>query len=95
MAVKINVGDSAKDTITGFTGVVVARTEWLNGCARLTIQPSQLDKDGKPIDTFTFDEMQLEFVSARLVEGPLRADREPFRATGGPRPEPSRASDPQ
>ena len=34
-----NLGDEVKDTITGFKGIVVARTEWLNGCARVTVQP--------------------------------------------------------
>lgn len=84
---QINVGDTAKDTITGFEGVVVARTEWLNGCARLTIQPRGLDKDGKVMDSNTFDEAQLQLVAAK--------NHEAKRDTGGPRPEPVRNADPR
>lgn len=72
----IRVGDEAKDAITGFKGVVVAKTEWLNGCARLTIQPQELNK-GKPIDAHTFDENQLILVKATKYEAK--------RDTGGPR----------
>lgn len=60
----INLGDVAKDTITGFAGVVIAKTEWLNGCVRLTLQSKEM-KDGKPIDSQTFDIEQLEFVKAK------------------------------
>lgn len=82
----IKLGDLARDTITGFTGVVVAETKWLHGCIRLTLQPKAL-KDGKPIDNVTFDLPQLELIPA--VRQPSTS------GTGGPQPEPSRASDPR
>ena len=44
----VQLGDLCKDTVTGFEGVCVARTEWLNGCWRMTLQSAKLDKDGKP-----------------------------------------------
>lgn len=78
---RINLGDVAKDTITGFTGVVVAETKWLHGCVRLTLQPKEL-KDGKPIEGLTFDEPQLELISTKSAKGTSK--------TGGPRPEPAR-----
>jgi len=77
---RINVGDTAKDTITGFAGAVVARTEWLNGCARITLQPTKLSKEGKTIEAETFDETQVALVK--------RARHVPKRDTGGPRPDP-------
>ena len=46
---KIDLGDVAKDTITGFEGVVVAQSKWLHGCVRMTLQPREL-KEGKPLD---------------------------------------------
>jgi len=78
------LGDIAKDTITGFEGVVVAITEWLNGCLRITIQPQAM-KDGKPIGHETFDIEQVELVSPK----------EPPKAkpSGGPKPEPARLAD--
>ena len=79
MTQQINLGDVVKDTITGFTGVVVCRSKWLYGCERLTLQPMTL-KDGTPIDRQTFDEPQLELVSEAKVL--------PSGNSGGPRPEP-------
>lgn len=84
---EINLGDEAKDTITGFTGIVIAITEWLNGCQRLSIQPKEL-REGKPIDNHVFDVEQLEFVQS------LRKP-EPVRRTGGDRPAVARAADPK
>jgi len=51
----IKPGDRVKDLITNFEGIVVCRTEWLNKCVRICVQPEQLH-DGKPIDGQTFDE---------------------------------------
>lgn len=79
---RIELGDVARDTITGFTGVVVADTKWLHGCRRLSLQPQEL-KDGRPMEGATFDEPQLELVRAKAAKGTSE--------TGGPRPEPQRA----
>lgn len=57
----INLGQKAKDKVTGFEGTVVGRTEWLNGCYRFTLQPP-IDKDGKHCSAETIDEPQLEVV---------------------------------
>lgn len=83
----VNLGDKARDTVSGFAGVCVARTEWLNGCWRMTLQPQGLDKDGKPQDSQTFDDFQLEVTEPK---------RQPVgsKETGGPRDEPVRARDP-
>lgn len=83
----VNLGDKARDTVSGFTGVCVARTEWLNGCWRMTLQPQGLDKDGKPQDTQTFDDFQLEVTERRIQ--PVGS-----KETGGPRDEPVRHRDP-
>lgn len=32
---KVELGDIAKDEVSGFQGVVVAVTNWLNGCNRI------------------------------------------------------------
>jgi hypothetical protein len=84
---EIKLGDVAKDTITGFEGVAIARTEWLNGCVRISLQPKKLQENGKPIDSETFDETQLAIVAPGLRHVEVR--------TGGPRPAPTRARDPR
>lgn len=82
---KIELGDVARDTITGFTGVAVASYRFLHGCERLCLQPQEL-KDGKPLETATFDVPQLVLVSKRVAEATGK--------TGGPQREPARKPEP-
>ncbi len=77
----VKLGDKARDTITGFQGIVVAITEWLNGCIRITIQPQEL-REGKPIDAVTFDVEQVSVVTEQAA--PVLAP------SGGPCPDPIR-----
>lgn len=44
---KIMLGSTVKDRITGLTGVVMARTEYLTGCAHVAILATKLSKEGK------------------------------------------------
>ena len=81
----LKLGDKARDRISGFKGVVVAITEWLNGCQRITIQPEEL-KDGEPVENYTFDAEQIEVVSVQQVDYASKA--------GGPSIAPTRAADP-
>lgn len=80
------LGCIARDKISGFSGVVVAITDWLNGCRRVTIQPREL-KDGKPIDGYTFDAEQVEVLE---VAAPAVA-----KPSGGPSISPTRNADPR
>jgi hypothetical protein len=56
------LGKKGKDKITGFAGILTSRCEFITGCNRYCIQPTEL-KDGKPIDGIYFDEAQIEIVS--------------------------------
>lgn len=82
----IQLGDKVKDSVTGFIGLCVARTEWISGCARLTLQPA-VGKDGKIPESQTFDEPQLRVIKAGVLK---RETANP----GGPRPEPVQAKTP-
>lgn len=74
----MKLGDKVKDTVTGFTGIVVTRAEHLNGCIRFGVQSDKL-KDGIPSDAQWFDEPQLVLVKPAAVKrGPSE--------TGGPLP---------
>lgn len=86
---KIENGQEVRDTITGFTGIVVATTEWLNGCRRITVQSPEL-KDGRPVDTVTFDEPQLKLVTHTAYE-----DKPTKYMAGGDQLGPVRAADPR
>lgn len=76
----IALGSKVKDRITGVEGIVVGRTEWLNGCVRIIIQPQEL-KDGRPVDPCTIDEPDLI-----VLEGPPAAGQ-PVEDKHGPRPD--------
>ena len=39
MGKEIQLGDRVKDKITGFTGIAVSRTEYINGCVQYTVAP--------------------------------------------------------
>lgn len=54
----IHLGQTVRDVITGFEGVVTSRHEYLHGCARLHVEPQAL-RDGRPIEGITLDEQRL------------------------------------
>lgn len=83
---KIKLGQVVRDKISGNEGTAVARTEWLNGCVRISIQPEGT-KDGNPYEAFVVDEPQLEVVRATAAPeaAPAHGDRD----------DPGRADDPR
>jgi hypothetical protein len=62
-------GDEAKDLVTGFRGIITARTTWLHGCDRISITPSKLGRTALPIKEQTFDEQRIEVIKARQGQG--------------------------
>lgn len=80
--VKIELGDTVQDAITNLVGIAIGRTEWMNGCSRVLVQPKEL-KDGLPVEGSTIDESDLILVSRPEVTPAAKK-------TGGPRPEPRR-----
>ena len=79
---KFELGDEVKDTITNFSGVIVARIEWMNGCIRYVIQSRVRSKDSKPVDD-TIDEQQLELLHKPKV-------KKEVAKKGGPKPQVSK-----
>jgi hypothetical protein len=75
---KFRLGDQVKDRVTGFKGVIMARTQWMNLCIRYSVQARDL-QDGKPVPDQWFDENDIE-----LVRGSKNLAPEVARATGGP-----------
>jgi hypothetical protein len=75
----VNLGDKVKDVVTGLTGIAVAKTHYLQGCARIGVQPQEL-KDGKPVEASWFDEPQLEVIEVGAIN--LKTDQS--EKPGGP-----------
>ncbi|HLB65274.1 MAG TPA: hypothetical protein VJJ46_10565 [Anaerolineales bacterium] len=79
----VDLGDRAKDVISGFCGIVVGRTTWLYGCSRLGLQAEKPGTDGKLQTTEWFDEGQVRLMKARVIE-PIGAIQPKPMLTGGP-----------
>ncbi len=60
----VKLGDKVKDSITGFEGVAVSRTEYLYGCVRVGVEGST-----KPGESFWFDEQRLSTASIATSGG--------------------------
>ena len=96
---RIKLGDKVCDPISGFEGIVTARTEWLYGCIRVGVTAERLSDKGLVMDAQWFDEPQVEFIEVGTYYGrePVtpkkpKKNKNPFRGlvTGGP----ARESDP-
>lgn len=74
----INLGDEVICKVTGFKGIVTAKTDYIHGCTRLSVQP-KVSKDGKLPEMQAFDEPQLKVLNKAIVK---RSHNE----TGGDRP---------
>ena len=61
---KTKLGNTYKDSISGFEGVAIARSVYLYGCERVLIAPTSLKKDGDFLPDCWFDEAQLASVRA-------------------------------
>lgn len=80
----VQLGDEVEDAVSGMRGIVVARTEWLNGCLRATVQPP-MGEDKKLPSSESFDHEQLNVITAKKV-----TPKAEERRTNGPMPTPRR-----
>lgn len=79
---KFQNGDKVKDSVTGFEGIIVCTTNWLNGCTRYGVQPDKLTKEGTMHGVEMVDEPQLILVKAAVQpEKMKKVENKP----GGPR----------
>lgn len=60
----IKLGDKVRCKITGFVGIAVTRSEFLNGCVQYEVQP-KCKKDNKPLEGLSIDEQSLEVISIK------------------------------
>ena len=76
----IRLGSRVKDSITGFTGIAIGRTDWLYGCSRICVEPEKLQKDGKAFESLWFDEQRIIVIKEM---GP-KVSKSSSATTGGP-----------
>lgn len=58
---KYRLGLEARDLITGFTGLITARVQFITGCNNYKISP-KVGKDGEAKEGVMFDENQIEII---------------------------------
>ena len=73
----IKLGDRVVDIVTGFTGVVISRIEYINGCIQFGVKP-KADKTGMKSAEY-IDEKELKIVGKPVVMEKKR--------TGGTQPD--------
>lgn len=61
MRKEIKLGDQVKDKITGFKGIAVAKTEFINGCVQWEVVP-KIAKDNKYPESVGIDQQTLEVI---------------------------------
>lgn len=71
----IKLGNKVRDTVTGFSGIVTSRIEYLNGCIQFGVG-GKVRKDGGVPGTEYFDWQRLEMLGPGLAPKMSR--------TGGP-----------
>lgn len=75
------LGCEAKDTITSFSGIVIARVEWLSGYQGFVLQPRKLSDEKVPIPGQNFDAEHVVYVGRGVNPEEIKKS-----ATGGPMP---------
>ena len=73
---EIKLGSKVRDKVTGFVGITVARTEFLNGCIQYNIQP-KVEKDNKVPEEIAVDVGSIEVIKPKKIK--IRK-----KDTGGP-----------
>ncbi len=81
---KIKLGVKVRDKVSGFEGIAGSRVEYMNGCIRYEVIP-KVDKDGKHVDAYYFDEARLEVVKDGKQ---VKVER---KSTGGYQDDPPRS----
>lgn len=79
---KFDLGERVKDVVTGFSGVIMGRSDFLTGCNQYGITPTKLNKDGKRADWEYFDENRLVKIG-KGIKLPTPKDKKVVRGFDG------------
>lgn len=61
----IELGDKVKDVISGMVGVVISRTQYINGCIQYGVQPP-FKTGATEMPSWNVDEKQLTIISKKV-----------------------------
>lgn len=74
---RIKLGSEVKSNITGFKGLVTARSEHINGCDRYWVQP-KVGKDGKIPEGVWHDDQELVVTKTSVLKKGPHSERGGF-----------------
>ena len=64
---KLELGQSVKEKVTGFTGIITGRAQYITGCNQYCIQPAS-EKGDKYPDAHWSDEGRLEKTEGKFID---------------------------
>lgn len=67
------LGKQARDKITGFEGIIIAKVTYLYGCNQYGLSPRV--QDGKVIDSSFFDEGRIEIIGNGVCPGEVKVKK--------------------
>lgn len=67
-------GQEVKDVITGFTGIITGRANYLTGCNQYVLQPKCIEDTDKYPTANWFDEGRLELIGEGISEDDVKSD---------------------
>jgi len=67
MTTQPGLGDKVRDKVTGFTGIVTGRVEYLTGCQQCRVQPP-VKGEGDWVEAQWFDETRLEVIEREAIK---------------------------
>jgi len=73
----IELGQEGRDKITGFTGIITGRSQFITGCDQYNLVPKM--KDGKLEGVQWFDEGRIEIIGVGITAAEVAAPQR-----GGP-----------
>lgn len=76
---KIELGDKVECIYTGFTGIAVAKTEFINGCVQFNVAPKWNGKNIPLVDEIGVDESSL-----KIIQKAKKKKEEDEEDNGGP-----------
>ncbi len=74
----IKLGQKGKDKVTGFIGIIVARSSWFTGCDQYLLSP-KAKKSDEIKDAQWFDEGRIEIVGRGILPKEVKTKK-----NGGP-----------
>ena len=63
----IELGQLGRDIITGFTGICLAKAQYLTGCNQVLLTPTKLSVDDKRREGEWFDDQRIQAVNNEIL----------------------------